>query len=76
MLINVNWYRVNSETQTVQNRSNNNSQRLYGQMEYNIRKLRFRAGYWRVYQVIGLNGVRPVTDNTYYFNISRWFNLF
>ena len=76
MVINVNWYRTNSDTQTSTIFSTNNSERYYGQMQYNLRKLSFRAGYWRVYQGISANGHPPTTVNTYYFNISRWFNVF
>jgi len=76
MVININWYRANSETTTVDVFSNNNSERYYGQMQYTLRKLMFRAGYWRVYQGIGFNGLPPSTRNTYYFSISRWFNVF
>ncbi len=76
MIINFNWYRVGSDTMTVANTSANNSERYYGQMQYNLRKLSFRAGYWRVYQGIGGNGLLPSTINTYYFSISRWFNAF
>ena len=76
MLINANWYRTHSDTLTSQTFSNNNSQRLYAQMQYNLRKLSFRAGYWRMYQSISVGGRPPQTDNTYYFNISRWFDIF
>ncbi|HUM07168.1 MAG TPA: hypothetical protein VLT90_16995 [Terriglobales bacterium] len=76
MIVNVNWYRALSDTLTTQAFSANNSERYYGQMQYNLRKLSFRAGYWRVYQGIGANGLPPTTVNTYYFNISRWFNVF
>ncbi|HEX6503464.1 MAG TPA: hypothetical protein VF011_09455 [Terriglobales bacterium] len=76
MVITVNWYKVRSDTLTASLASANNSDRLYGQMQYNLRKLSFRAGYWRVFQSITGNGFRPVTDNTYFFNISRWFDLF
>ena len=76
MVINFNWYRLRSDTRTAEIFSANNSQRYYGQMQYNLRKLSFRAGYWRVNQALGFNGFRPITDNTYYFNISRWFDLF
>jgi hypothetical protein len=76
MLLNVNWYRTQSDTQTAEMFSANNSERFYGQMQYNLRKLSFRAGYWRVYQGISASGLPPKTVNTYYFNISRWFNLF
>jgi hypothetical protein len=76
MLINLNWYKTQSDTLTSTIFSNNNSDRLYGQMQYNLRKLSFRAGYWRVYQGISASGLSPQTVNTYYFNISRWFSFF
>ncbi|MBZ5723012.1 MAG: hypothetical protein LAO03_21950 [Acidobacteriia bacterium] len=76
MIININWYRTRSDTLTATTFSVNNSERYYGQMQYNLRKLSFRAGYWRVYQGIGATGLPPTTRNTYYFNISRWFNIF
>lgn len=76
LIINVNWYRVRSHTLTAELSSPNDSERYYGQMEYRVRKLSFRAGYWRVHQSIGASSLLPVTDNTYYFNISRWFDLF
>ena len=76
MIINVNWFRTQSDTLTSQMLSNNNGERFYGQMQYNLRKLSFRAGYWRMYQGVSLDGRPPQLDNTYYFNISRWFNVF
>jgi len=76
MVINFNWYRTRSDTLTQQVFSANNSERFYGQMQYNLRKLSFRAGYWRVDQGIGAAGLPPAVVNTYYFNISRWFDIF
>lgn len=76
MIINVNWYRTRSDTQTSEMFSSNNGDRLYGQMQYNLRKLSFRAGYWRTFQGISANGRPPSLDNTYYFNVSRWFDIF
>jgi hypothetical protein len=76
MVINVNWFRTRSDTQTASIFSANNSERFYGQMQYNLRKLSFRAGYWRVDQGIGAAGLPPSVNNTYFFNISRWFNIF
>ena len=67
---------LRSDTVTTDISSFNNSERYYGQMQYNVRKLSFRAGYWRVSQGIGANVLLPTLDNTYFFNISRWFNLF
>jgi hypothetical protein len=76
MTVNVNWYRTRSDTQTATIFSANNSERYYGQIQYNLRKLSFRAGYWRVYQGISADGRPPTTVNTYYFSIARWFNIF
>jgi hypothetical protein len=76
MVINVNWFRTRSDTLTPQVFSANNSERFYGQMQYNLRKLSFRAGYWRVDQGIGAAGLPPSVVNTYFFNISRWFDIF
>ena len=76
MMITASWYRTFSDTLTAQQFSNNNSNRVNGQMQYNLRKLSFRAGYWRVIQQVGAAGGLPKEDNTYYFTISRWFNLF
>jgi len=67
---------VRSDTQTTGLFSQNNSERYYGQLQYNLRKLSFRAGYWRVYQGVGANVTKPTLDNTYFFNVSRWFNVF
>ena len=76
MVVNFNWYRARSDTQTSTVFSMNNSERYYAQLQYNLRKLSFRAGFWRVYQGLSANGRPPTTVNTYYFNISRWFNVF
>ncbi len=76
MIISANWYKTQSDTLTSQLFSNNNSQRIYTQMQYNLRKLSFRAGYWRTVQQIGVTSTLPTQNNTYYFNLSRWFNVF
>jgi hypothetical protein len=82
MVINVNWFRVYNSTQSFlpsagafQN-SSNDSDRVYGQLQYNVRKLILRGTYWRVNQFISASGNPRVIDNTYSFSISRWFNFF
>ena len=82
MVINVNWFRVYNSTQSFlpsagafQN-SSNDSDRVYGQLQYNVRKLILRGTYWRVNQFISASGNPQVIDNTYSFSISRWFNFF
>ena len=84
MVINVNWFRVNNETQsptsaanTPGSFSNNDSDRIYAQLQYNVRKLILPGN---------LLAGKPVNQlfrclasqivNTYSFSISRWFNFF
>jgi hypothetical protein len=82
MVINVNWFRVYNSTHSflpTNNTfvtSNNDSDRVYAQLQYNVRKLIVRSTYWRVNQYISASGNARVIDNTYTFSISRWFNFF
>lgn len=82
MVINLNWIRVNNNTQSnfiVTNPifiSENNSDRIYGQLQYNVRKLIFRAVYWRTNQLISSSSLGNTIVNSYSFSISRWFNFF
>lgn len=56
--------------------STNEAQRTYTRLDYNLRKLVLRAGYSRTHQGLSASGVLPVTFNSYFFGISRWFNVF
>jgi len=82
MVITANWFRVTNETQSNLPSSNtfisskNDSDRIYAQLQYNVRKLILRGTYWRVNQFISASGNPRVIDNTYSFSISRWFNFF
>ncbi len=46
------------------------------QARYPIRKLYFTAGYTRFQQGLGTTGAAPTDVTTYYFGLSRWFNIF
>jgi len=82
MVINVNWFRIHNQTQSSLSstnpaiNSNNDSDRVYGQLQYNVRKLILRSTYWRVSQYVSSAGIPRTTLNTYSFSISRWFNFF
>ena len=82
MVITANWFRVTNETQsTLQTQnsilfSNNQSDRVYAQLQYNVRKLILRSTYWRVSQVVSASGIPRTNVNTFSFSISRWFNFF
>lgn len=76
MIINVNWYKTQSDTLSPVLFSNNGNTRLYGNLTYNLRKLQFRATYWRVNQLISASGLPVANQNSYSFTVSRWFHLF
>ena len=82
MVINVNWIRLNNNTQSNFNVNNplffseNNSNRVYAQLQYNVRKLIVRAVYWRTNQLISSSSLGNTIVNSYSFSISRWFNFF
>ena len=82
MVITANWFRVTNETQsTLQTQnsilfSNNQSDRVYAQLQYNVRKLIVRSTYWRVSQLVSASGIPRTNVNTFSFSISRWFNFF
>lgn len=76
LYITANWFRANTSTTSVTAFSNNNNNRIYTQLQYNLRKLTLRATYWKVDQVIGGSTLPRTIQNSYSFTISRWFNLF
>jgi hypothetical protein len=82
MVINGNWFRVHNTTQSILPTSNsglfsnNDSDRIYAQMQYNVRKLIFRAIYWHTNQLVSSSGNPRQINDTYSFSISRWFNFF
>lgn len=71
-----NYTYVKSDTQGNNLFTTNNSERYYSRLDYSLRKLVFRAGYSRTYQGLSATGIAPVTYNSYFFGLSRWFNVF
>jgi hypothetical protein len=56
--------------------SRNNSELLYAQLQYHLRRIDLQAGYTRFTQGISATGTPPGTENTYFVGVSRWFNFF
>jgi hypothetical protein len=56
--------------------SMNRGERYNARLDYKLRKLIFRAGFSRTWQGISASGAPPVVLNSYYFGISRWFEVF
>lgn len=64
-----------SET-TASTFSNNSTTMWNGLVRCRMRKLYFNAGFTRFGQNVGTVGAPPSMLNSYYFGISRWFNVF
>lgn len=56
--------------------SRNNTDILYGQLQYHLRRISVLAGATRFTQGISATGVPPGTVTSYYGGISRWFDFF
>ncbi len=56
--------------------SKNNTEIIYGQLQYRLRRISLLAGYSRFTQGISATGVPPGTVTSYYGGISRWFDFF
>jgi hypothetical protein len=76
MALTINYTSATSDTRSSVKSSFNETQRYYSRLDYNLRKVVLRAGYTRAHQGISASGIPPTTVNTYFFGISRWFNVF
>jgi hypothetical protein len=56
--------------------SKNNTEIIYSQLQYHLRRISVLAGYTRFTQGISATGVPPGTVTSYYGGISRWFDFF
>ena len=56
--------------------SKNDTEIIYSQLQYRLRRISLLAGYTRFTQGISATGVPPGTVTSYYGGISRWFDFF
>ena len=70
------WYKGHSDTLNQGQDFRNSSEMVYSRMQYRFRKLYVYAGFTRFQQSIGATGLTGPMISSYYFGISRWFNLF
>lgn len=76
MSVTFNFTRAHSDMLSSTLTSLNDTDRYYTRLDYNLRKLVLRAGYSRAYQSISGAATPPTTVNTYFFSVSRWFDVF
>ncbi len=56
--------------------SQNNSENVFGRVQYQFRQMFFNAGYSRFVQGFSASGTAPAQLNSYYVGVERWFNFF
>ena len=76
LVLTANYAKVRSDTTRPLLQSTNLGDRFTSQLEYKLRKLSLRGGFTRMDQEISASGAPPSMVNSYYFGISRWFNIF
>jgi len=76
LVLTANYSKVRSDTKGPSLASTNLGDRFTSQLEYKLRKLSLRGGFTRMDQEISASGAPPSMVNSYYFGISRWFNIF
>jgi len=70
------FVKVYSNTFADQQFSQNNTQLATVYTQYYFRKMNLNAGYTRLFQGFTGSGTLPISSNSYYIGISRWFNFF
>ena len=76
MVLSGNYSRSLSDTLSNGIYSKNNTEIIYSQLQYRLRRISLLAGYTRFTQGISATGVPPGTVTSYYGGISRWFDFF
>jgi hypothetical protein len=56
--------------------SHNNSENVFGRVQYQFRQMFFDAGYSRFVQGFSASGTAPAQLNSFYVGLQRWFNFF
>jgi hypothetical protein len=70
-----NYSKALSDT-TAASASNNSTTMLNALLRCRMRKLYFQAGFTKFQQSVSAAGTQPSQLNSYFFGVSRWFNLF
>jgi len=69
------YTRAGSNTLANSLTSLNQNNGLNATLQYQVRKLYFKAGYSRLVQGISATGTPPINVSSYYFGVYRWFNF-
>lgn len=76
MSLSASYSKALSQTSSSSNFSNNSTDMYNALLRIRMRKLYFNAGFTRFQQSVSAGGLPPSVLNSYFFGVSRWFNVF
>jgi hypothetical protein len=76
LTITFSYARAFSDTVSNSVGSHNNSENVFGRVQYQFRQMFFNAGYSRFVQGFSASGLAPAQLNSFYVGVQRWFNFF
>ncbi len=76
LTITFSYARAFSDTVSSSVGSQNNSENVYGRVQYQFRQMFFTGGYSRFVQGFSASGTAPAQLNSFYVGVQRWFNFF
>jgi len=76
LTITFSYARAFSDTVSNSVGSQNNSENVYGRVQYQFRQMFLTGGYSRFVQGFSASGTAPAQLNSFYVGVQRWFNFF
>ena len=76
LTITFSYARAFSDTVSNNVGSQNNSENVFGRVQYQFRQMFFTGGYSRFVQGFSASGTAPAQLNSFYVGVQRWFNFF
>jgi hypothetical protein len=76
LTITFSYARAFSDTVSNSIGSQNNSENVFGRVQYQYRQMFFTGGYSRFIQGFSASGTAPAQLNSFYVGVQRWFNFF
>ena len=76
LTITFSYARAFSDTVSNSVGSQNNSENVFGRVQYQFRQMFLNAGYSRFVQGFSASGTTPAQLNSFYVGVQRWFNFF
>ena len=76
LVLSASYSDAKSNTGAISATSQNSTRLLNGMLQYKVRKLWITGGYLRVQQGFSITGQPALSNSSFYFGVTRWFNFF